>query len=69
MLNKDEIKGKARQIKGAIKENLGWLTDDHQAEDEGKAERVEGKIQEHDATVIREAEEAGRELDGRKAGD
>jgi hypothetical protein len=32
----DEIKGNAKQVKGAIKENLGWLTDDHEAEAEGK---------------------------------
>ena len=36
MLNMDEIKGKARQVVGAIKENLGWLTNDHKAEGEGK---------------------------------
>lgn len=57
MLNKDEIKGKAKQVKGAIKENLGWVTDDHEAEDEGKAERAEGKSQENDAKVRQEIEE------------
>jgi uncharacterized protein YjbJ (UPF0337 family) len=31
MLNMNEIKGKARQIVGAIKENLGWLTNDQQS--------------------------------------
>jgi hypothetical protein len=41
MLNMDEIKGKARQVVGAIKENLGWLTNDHKAEDEGKNERID----------------------------
>ena len=56
MLNIDEIKGKARQIVGAIKENLGWLTNDHKAEGEGKDERIEGKVQEHDAKARREAE-------------
>ena len=40
MLNMDEIKGKARQVVGAIKENLGWLTNDHKAEGEGNVERV-----------------------------
>jgi uncharacterized protein YjbJ (UPF0337 family) len=39
MLSKEEIKGKARQVLGAIKENLGWLTDDHIAEGEGKSGR------------------------------
>jgi uncharacterized protein YjbJ (UPF0337 family) len=67
MLNKDEIKGKAQQVTGAIKENLGWLTDDHKAEGEGKAERIEGNIQEHDAKEIREAEETEEELVKRAA--
>ncbi|MEO6725958.1 MAG: CsbD family protein [Blastocatellia bacterium] len=56
MLNKDEIKGKAKQVKGTIKESLGWLTDDHQAEDEGKDERMEGEAQEHDAEVNQETD-------------
>jgi uncharacterized protein YjbJ (UPF0337 family) len=68
MLNMDEIKGKARQVVGAIKENLGWLTNDHKAEGEGKDERIEGKVQEHDARVRREAEETEEELTGRGAG-
>lgn len=68
MLNKDEIKGKVRQIMGTIKENLGWLTDDHKAEDEGKVERAEGNVQERDAKAIRKAEEARENLSGRGAG-
>jgi uncharacterized protein YjbJ (UPF0337 family) len=66
MLSKGEIKGKARQIIGAIKENLGWLTDDHKAEGEGKVERLEGGLQELDAKVRREAGE--EELAKRAAG-
>ena len=60
MLNKDEIIGKARQLIGTIKENLGWLTDDHKAEGEGKANRIQGKVEQRDANVLREEEEAGR---------
>jgi uncharacterized protein YjbJ (UPF0337 family) len=68
MLNMDEIKGKARQVVGAIKENLGWLTNDHKAEGEGKDKRIEGEVQEHDAKARREAEETEEELIGRAAG-
>ena len=68
MMNKDEIFGKARQVIGAIKENLGWLTDDHKAEGEGKANRIQGKAEQHDAKVIREEEEAGKESAPRQAG-
>jgi uncharacterized protein YjbJ (UPF0337 family) len=67
MLNMDEIKGKARQLAGAIKENLGWLTNDHNAEGEGKDERIEGEVQEHDAKARRKAEETEEELAGRAA--
>jgi uncharacterized protein YjbJ (UPF0337 family) len=62
MLNKDEIKGKAKEAMGTIKENLGWLTDDHKAEDEGKANRIEGKVEQEDAKMLREAENAEEEL-------
>lgn len=68
MLSKGEIKGKVRQVIGAIKENLGWLTDDHKAEGEGKVERLEGELQELDAKVRREAGEAEEELAKRAAG-
>jgi uncharacterized protein YjbJ (UPF0337 family) len=68
MLNMGEIKGKTRQVVGAIKENLGWLTNDRKAEGEGKVERIEGKVREHDAKVRREAEETEEELAGRAAG-
>lgn len=61
MLNKDEIFGRAKQFLGAIKESLGWLTDDHKAEGEGKANRIQGKSEQRDAKVIRGKEEAGRE--------
>jgi uncharacterized protein YjbJ (UPF0337 family) len=67
MLSKGEMKGKARQVLGGIKENLGWLTDDHKAEDEGKVERLEGELQELDAKVHREAGEAEEELAKRAA--
>ena len=68
VLTMDEMKGKARQVIGAIKENLGWLTDDRKAEGEGKVERIEGKFQEHDAKVRRELDEIEEELAERAAG-
>jgi uncharacterized protein YjbJ (UPF0337 family) len=68
MLSKGEIKGKVRQVIGAIKENLGWLTDDHKAEGEGKVERRAGELQELDAKVHREAGKAEEELAKRAAG-
>ncbi|MEO6610026.1 MAG: CsbD family protein [Aestuariivirga sp.] len=44
-MDKDRIKGSAKQAKGAIKEAVGKLTGDAKLEGEGKADRTEGKIQ------------------------
>ena len=46
MLSKDEVKGKAKQIKGAIKDKVGELTNNPSLEAEGEVERLEGKFQE-----------------------
>ena len=46
MRNKDEVKGKAKQIKGAIKDKVGEVTNNPSLEAEGEAERREGKVQE-----------------------
>lgn len=41
-----ELKGKARQVKGRVKEGLGKATGDRAMHDEGQRERVQGKVQE-----------------------
>ena len=41
-----ELKGKAKQVKGRIKEGLGKATGDRAMQDEGKRERVKGKVRE-----------------------
>ena len=41
-----ELKGKAKQLKGSVKEGLGKATGDRAMHDEGERERVEGKVQE-----------------------
>jgi uncharacterized protein YjbJ (UPF0337 family) len=46
MRNKDEVKGKAKQIKGAIKDKVWEVTNNPSLEAEGEAERREGKVQE-----------------------
>ena len=42
---KDRVKGKAHEVKGAIKEQAGRITNDPDLEDEGTVEKVGGKIQ------------------------
>jgi uncharacterized protein YjbJ (UPF0337 family) len=53
-MNKDELKGKAENLKGRIKEAFGSLSGDKRAEAEGAAERAKGAVHEK----VGQAEEA-----------
>ena len=44
-MDKDRIKGSAKQAKGAIKEVAGKFIGDAKLEADGKADKTEGKIQ------------------------
>jgi uncharacterized protein YjbJ (UPF0337 family) len=46
MWNKDEVKGKGKQIIGTIKDKVGEVTKNPDLEAEGEAENLEGKVQE-----------------------
>jgi uncharacterized protein YjbJ (UPF0337 family) len=46
MRNRDELKGKAEQIKGKVKQAAGDLTDDDRLRDEGVADEAAGSVQE-----------------------
>jgi len=67
MWNKAEIKGK--QIKGAIKDKVGEVTNNPRLEAEGEAERREGKVQEKVGKVRRKVgkvvAKAGKALGGK----
>ena len=56
MWNKDEIEGKGKEIKGKVKDKVGEWTDDPTLEEEGEAERVEGKVQGTVGTAQRKVE-------------
>jgi uncharacterized protein YjbJ (UPF0337 family) len=45
-MNKDEINGKAEQLKGKMKQAAGDLTDDEQLHDEGVTDEAAGNVQE-----------------------
>lgn len=45
MPDRDRIEGAAKNIGGKIKEVAGKVTGDHKLEAEGKAEQIEGKVQ------------------------
>jgi uncharacterized protein YjbJ (UPF0337 family) len=44
-VDKDRIKGMAKEVKGAVRENVGKATGDAKTETEGKAEKAAGKVQ------------------------
>ena len=44
-MDKNRIAGAAKKIKGSIKETIGKSTGDAKLEAEGKADKVEGKVQ------------------------
>jgi len=45
VMNKDRIAGAAKEIKGSIKETVGKAVGDSKLEADGKADKIEGKVQ------------------------
>jgi len=58
MWNKDEIKGKGKQISGTIKDKTGELIKDPKLEAKGERERIGGKLQENSGKTRRKTGEA-----------
>jgi uncharacterized protein YjbJ (UPF0337 family) len=56
-MSKEEVKGKGKQIKGQIREEVGKLTNNKTEQLKGKIEQVEGKAQEEIGKVKRKAKE------------
>lgn len=46
MMNKDEAKGKVKQLKGAVKQDIAVRRGDPALHDEGTGDRAEGELQE-----------------------
>ena len=42
---KDKIEGAGHEVKGAVKEKVGQVTNNANLEDEGTAEKIGGKVQ------------------------
>jgi len=59
-MNKDQIEGSWKQLKGKVKEKWGQLTDDELDEYEGKAEQLAGLIQQRTGEA---REKVQRQLD------
>lgn len=45
-MNKDQLKGQWKQVKGKAKARWGKLTDDDLTQIDGRAEQLQGKLQE-----------------------
>jgi uncharacterized protein YjbJ (UPF0337 family) len=45
IMDKDRVVGSAKQVKGAVKQVVGKAVGDAKLESEGKADEVEGKVQ------------------------
>jgi len=45
MVNKDQVAGVAKQIKGSVKQAAGKATGNRQTEAEGTADKIAGKVQ------------------------
>ncbi len=58
MINKDEVAGKAEQLKGQAKEKVGEWTDNPDLEAEGVGDQAAGKARETVGTAKRKVEEA-----------
>ena len=61
-MNRDEFDGKAKQVKGKIKQGVGDLTDDERLREEGLADEAEGDVQESVGTARRKVGEAVKDL-------
>jgi uncharacterized protein YjbJ (UPF0337 family) len=44
-MNKDQVKGRAEQVKGSIKETTGKVVNNPDLEAEGQADKAAGKVQ------------------------
>ena len=44
-MDKDRIAGAAKEIKGSVKETIGKAVGDAKLQSDGKADKVEGKVQ------------------------
>ena len=67
MWNKDEAEGKAKKIKGKVKDKAGEVINDPELESEGEADRVEGEVQDTFGKVRRKSGEVIEDI-GRKVG-
>ncbi|MGE0404913.1 MAG: CsbD family protein [Candidatus Korobacteraceae bacterium] len=64
-MNKDEIKGKAKDVAGRAQRQVGEWTGDEEAQAEGTAKQAEGKLQNAWGKVKKEGEELADDIKDR----
>jgi len=61
-MNKDQVKGGWKEVKGKIKEKWGKLTDDDLLEIEGDQEQLAGRLQKRYGVAREQAENDARQF-------
>jgi uncharacterized protein YjbJ (UPF0337 family) len=61
-MNRDELDGKTKQVKGKVKQSVSHLTDDPKLHDEGVADEAEGDVQEGFGKAKRKVGEAVEDI-------
>jgi len=62
MWNKNEVQGKADQVKGRVKQAAGDLTSDEKLREEGAADEAAGNVEQSIGTGKRKVGEAIKDL-------
>jgi uncharacterized protein YjbJ (UPF0337 family) len=62
MWNKDEVHGKADQVKGRVKQAVGDLTKDEKLREEGAADEVAGDVEQAIGSGRRKVGDAVKDL-------
>lgn len=62
-VNRDQIKGKMKEIKGDVKKRIGGATDDPSKQAEGWVEEKEGQLRKGVGDLKEDAERARRDRD------
>jgi uncharacterized protein YjbJ (UPF0337 family) len=68
MRYEDEVKGKAKQVKGTVKEKVGKSIGNPDLEERGSQERFSGQVQERTGKAKRKIGEAVEDLGEKIAG-
>lgn len=59
-INKDQVEGVGKQVKGAVKDAVGGLTGDAEMQVEGKLDKAAGKVQKGLGDAVEDAKDPRR---------